>query len=85
MKKTIMPVSTLSAMLFLSLTSGAGLAEQGNICKGMEQKACTQSTVCRWVKPYKRSDGIKVAGYCRKLPGQKSQASRDKQSPSRKG
>ena len=85
MKKMIMPISTLSAALFLSLTSGTGLAEEGNICKGMEQKACSQSPACRWVKPYKRSDGIKVGGYCRKLPGQKSQASRLKQSSSKKG
>ncbi len=85
MKKMIMPISTLSAMLFLSLTSGSGLAEEGNICKGMEQEACSQSTACRWIKPYKRSDGIKVAGYCRKLPGQKGQASRDKDASSKKG
>ncbi|WP_457676069.1 hypothetical protein [Thiolapillus sp.] len=78
-----MPISTLSAVLFLSLTSGSGLAE-GNICKGMEQKACSQSSACRWVKPYKRTDGIKVAGYCRKLPG-KSQAAQGKPPASRKG
>ena len=83
MKKIIMPISTLSTVLFLSLTSGASLAE-GNICKGMEQSSCSKSTSCRWVKPYKRTDGLKVSGYCRKLPMQKSQSAKGKQASSKK-
>ena len=83
MKKIIMPITTLSTVLFLSLTSGASLAE-GNACKGMAHSACSKSTTCRWVKPYKRTDGLKVAGYCRKLPVRKSQASQTKGSSRKK-
>ncbi|BAO44640.1 hypothetical protein [Thiolapillus brandeum] len=76
MKNIIMPITTVSTLLFLSLTSGAGLAE-GNVCKGMEHSACSKSTTCRWIKPYKRTDGLKVTGYCRKLPERKTQASQE--------
>lgn len=72
MKKANMMISTLSAAILLSFTSGYSSAQ--GICKGMEKPTCSASSSCRWVKGYERSDGRAVAGYCRKLPGKDAQA-----------
>jgi len=83
MKKANMMISTLSAAILLSITSGYSSAE--GICKGMEKSSCATSTSCRWVKGYKRSDGRSIAGYCRKLPGKKVQSVTSKSDTSKKG
>ncbi|WP_456408393.1 hypothetical protein [Thiolapillus sp.] len=86
MKKANMMISTLSAAILLSITSGYSSAE--GMCKGMEKSSCATSTSCRWVKGYKRTDGRSIAGYCRKLPGKKAQSapkSKRKSGASKKG
>ncbi len=82
MKKANMMISTLSAAILLSFTSGYSSAE--GVCKGMEKSSCNVTSSCRWIKGYERSDGRVIAGYCRKLPGKKAQST-SKSLPNKKG
>ena len=81
MKKANMMISTLTAVIVLSLASGYSNAD--NVCKGMEKSDCAASSSCRWIKGYERADGSAIAGYCRKLPGKNVQPM-DKDAPARK-
>ncbi len=82
MKKANMMISTLTAAIILSFTSGYSSAD--GICKGMEKPDCAASSSCRWVKGYERADGRAIAGYCRKLPGKNMQSTR-KDAPGENG
>ncbi len=53
------------------LLSAQAIQAEPVACKGMQQAPCSDSTSCRWVNTYKRSDGREINGYCRKLPGKK--------------
>ncbi len=70
MKERIMAISFVSALsMILALTSGSAIAGEG--CRGLDRQACAASTACRWIKGYQRSDGRKVAPYCRKVPAKR--------------
>ena len=73
MKERIMSISFLAIVTTVALGSGNVLAAWS--CRAMDQEACTASASCRWIKGYERSDGRKVAAYCRSLPGGKPEKS----------
>ena len=58
-------VSLLGSALFLSAMTSVQAASE---CKGLEQNICGDSSQCRWIVAYKRSDGRDVRGYCRTMP-----------------
>jgi len=65
-----MSISFLVVVTTIALGSSGNVLAAGS-CKAMDKEACTASTGCRWIKGYERSDGRKVAAYCRSLPGGK--------------
>lgn len=60
----------LTTLLALGLFSTP--AQAVSQCKGMPSAACGKAGNCTWVNSYKRKDGKKVNGYCRKKPGKSS-------------
>lgn len=58
-------VSLLGSAFFLAVLTPAQAVSD---CKGLEHAACADTSQCRWIVPYKRSDGREVRGYCRTLP-----------------
>ena len=56
---------------FLPLSATA----QPSQCKSLAQTECLASGSCTWVDSYTRSDGRKVAAYCRTVPKKKSASS----------
>lgn len=66
----ILPAST--AIVF-SLFINTGFAADSS-CKGLAEKSCSNESSCRWVDPYKRTDGREVKGYCRALPAKSADA-----------
>ena len=64
-----MEISFLAAVATLFALGTGNVAASG--CRALDHQACTQSTSCRWIKGYQRSDGKKVSAYCRKLPSSK--------------
>lgn len=64
-------------IVFISLIFS--LPAQAASCKGKSRSSCNANNSCTWVGAYKRSDGVKVSGHCRALPGKGvAKSSRDK-------
>ena len=65
-----MEISFLAVAATLFALGTGNAAASG--CRSLDYEACTQSTSCRWIKGYQRSDGKQVSAYCRKLPQSKA-------------
>jgi hypothetical protein len=63
---------TLCLLAAILPLSAEALSSQ---CKTLTQPDCLASASCTWVDSYKRSDGRKVAAYCRTVPKKKSASS----------
>lgn len=50
---------------------GTGNMNTAGLCSSLDRNSCVKSTSCRWIREYERSDGRKVAAYCRTLPDTK--------------
>lgn len=57
------------ATLLVGITLAAGV--QANSCKSLDQPVCESNSQCTWVQGYERSDGRKVASYCRNAPSKR--------------
>ncbi len=65
-------MSVCIAVTVFSATGGVAVAAEAG-CKGLVEDNCSKESSCRWVNPYKRTDGREVTGYCRTLPGKPAQ------------
>lgn len=63
--------------IFLPLSATA----QPSQCKSLPQGDCVASGSCAWVGGYTRSDGRKVAAYCRAAPKKKSLSTASEAAP----
>jgi hypothetical protein len=65
--------ATASTWIAVALFFGAqGLAEAKSACSPLDQPTCSTDQSCRWIAPYKRTDGKEVKGYCRSAPAAKA-------------
>ena len=67
-----------TALVFGGFALAAGTASAAE-CKGLSKNVCEANDDCSWVGGYSRSDGAKVKGHCRAIPGKaKASSAREK-------
>jgi hypothetical protein len=80
-RKIVTALGTFALALILPF---GATSLQAAACKGLEMESCQKNDSCSWVKPYERSDGVKVAGYCRSKPSKSGTSGSTEESDSKK-